>query len=539
MNSSQEILEIAFSSLNGLIIICIGVYLYIYGYAFVPELKRKKSTIWYVFISIVAGVWSMLASSLYLPNPAIYDPILSYVISGFLPFCFLGFVRYLISGNSVVWDIRWKAFFFFGLSVLGYIAIPEIGLVSYQSGEAIVRLNEFPHYLHSFYLVIGFSLVFILLVRAIIQTPSRRKEFQSVLLATGIAVGWGMLFGVFIPLITNQNIFFRISPLGLLWMNIIIAWVIKKHRLFTVTSMSLKVFLLIMIVTVSFYLEIIKYRFDIDSNSGSARILMLGSIVVLTYMIYRQILEGIRYTAQLKEVQLNLESLVEEKNLFLQISSHQLRTPVSVLSGYIEKIRDDLPTYHAGQRVKDIFDRLLIQVSSLSDIVIDVLSVNSLRSGNFELAEKQPIEMNACFTTILTQKEFLIETLKMNVEFHPSPDPIFVMADQVKITQAMINVFENALRYGQSVVEVSIIRSDDVVNIVVSDDGFGISQEQQKWVFEKFTRSEAAQNKRPDGSGVGLYLSRLIVQKHHGDITVYSQGVGMGSTFTITLPISS
>ncbi|MFZ2969942.1 MAG: HAMP domain-containing sensor histidine kinase, partial [Minisyncoccia bacterium] len=137
-----------------------------------------------------------------------------------------------------------------------------------------------------------------------------------------------------------------------------------------------------------------------------------------------------------------------------------------------------------------------------------------------------------------------IDTLKPNydekgiyVKFLPEKDvPETIKVEPNYIRQVFMNVIDNACKYTrEGGVEIFLKNNEKYVDIVVKDTGVGVSEEDQKRLFEKFTRGKNAIKENASGSGLGLFIAKKIVEKHHGKMKFYSGGVGKGSTVTISL----
>ncbi len=229
-------------------------------------------------------------------------------------------------------------------------------------------------------------------------------------------------------------------------------------------------------------------------------------------------------------------SLMRSKTEFITVASHQLRTPITNLEWSLESITEDpgLP-----ESLKEIASGALLSAKELKSIVEDLLSITKIEEGRFgytfEDADiKQYLEK--FLENVLPQAK----RVGISVYFDPSKEELpKVRIDGQKVSMVLQNLLDNAIRYnvanGSITVGVQKQENAPFVEITVKDTGIGIPQEEAEKLFSKFYRATNAVKSVPDGSGLGLYIAKNIIQSHGGQIWVESE-VNRGSTFHITLP---
>lgn len=241
-------------------------------------------------------------------------------------------------------------------------------------------------------------------------------------------------------------------------------------------------------------------------------------------------------TIKLRQQNKKLVVADEQKDDFLSLASHQMRTPISTILGYASI----LSSGDAGKLTKDQQKFAKIMEAStkrLSYLINDFLTVSRLKSGKFT------VDLVECDIkkVIVDEVESLKEQfkskdirLKVNVDNHIGKMKI----DEQKIRQVMMNLIDNALHYTNAggEVEATLKREGNSVVFEVKDSGIGVPKEDQAHLFSKMFRSGNARDLRPDGTGLGLYLAKKVVLGHHGHI-VFKSEVGKGSTFGFKIPI--
>jgi PAS domain S-box-containing protein len=225
------------------------------------------------------------------------------------------------------------------------------------------------------------------------------------------------------------------------------------------------------------------------------------------------------------------------KSTFLSNMSHELRTPLNAILGFAQLMDTDEPLPRATQKLS--IKQILQGGWYLLDLINEILDLASIESGKVNLAsEKVSLfeVMSECHTLIAQQ------ALKKNVRLiFPSTDSLsmHVSADQTRIKQVMINLLSNAIKYNRVGGEVVIqcqMRSNNLIRVSVQDTGNGMTPDQLSHLFEPFNRL-GKEGSIEDGTGIGLVVTRQLIQLMNGNIGVESQ-IGLGSTFWIELPIA-
>lgn len=241
-------------------------------------------------------------------------------------------------------------------------------------------------------------------------------------------------------------------------------------------------------------------------------------------------------TRDIKEKSERLAKLVEMRSDFLDITSHQLRTPVSVIKGVLSMLDEgSIPKEKVKDFVKGAFDKSII----LSEIINDILRASEMDSDRFELKPK-PMQLEPLLEKIREDKTKLAEIKNIKLRLIlPGRSLPPVMSDEKYMEQAIGNLLDNAFQYTLSggAVTVSAEEKNGRVIVRVADTGIGIPPADVPKLFHKFGRGNNALSAYADGSGLGLYIVRKIVSAHPGGkAEIERTEVGKGTTFAISLP---
>jgi len=242
-------------------------------------------------------------------------------------------------------------------------------------------------------------------------------------------------------------------------------------------------------------------------------------------------------TDELRKSNEQLRDLDIAKEEFVSMASHQLRTPLTSVKGYISMVLEG----DAGKITK--MQRQLLREAFTSSermvhLISEFLSVSRVQTGKF-LVERRLIDLAKVVRQEVKSLETTAESRDLTLEFMSPHSPVFVQADEAKIRQVIMNFIDNALYYSKPGTTVDIaLNVGSTVRLTVTDKGIGVPVKQQAKLFTKFFRADNARTQRPDGTGVGLYLAKMIIDGHDGKV-IFSSKEGEGSTFGFSLPLAS
>ncbi len=241
-------------------------------------------------------------------------------------------------------------------------------------------------------------------------------------------------------------------------------------------------------------------------------------------------------TRELRASNAQLQRLDKIKDEFVGIASHQLRTPLTSVKGYISMVLEgDAGEITDSQR--QLLDEAFNSSERMVHLIGDFLNVSRLQTGKF-MIDKQPVDL----AKVVTQE---IDSLIPNATARslqvkctvPKDFPIIDM-DEGKIRQVVMNFADNALYYSHENTTINVDLSIEGHEAIytVKDTGIGVPESEREQLFTKFYRASNAKKQRPDGTGVGLFLAKKIIDAHGGKI-IFESVEGQGSTFGFRLPI--
>ena len=219
---------------------------------------------------------------------------------------------------------------------------------------------------------------------------------------------------------------------------------------------------------------------------------------------------------------------------FLSNLSHEFKTPLFALQGYIEALKDgeiDNP------KMKDRFlDKASKNLDRLSLLIKDLDEISKLESGEIPI-NYEKLDISALIIEVLDSLEMKARKYKVSLVFKEKYNhSVWVVADRGKIRQVLVNLIDNSFKYGKEggTTALKLFELHDQILIEVTDDGCGIEEKYHARLFERFYRIEKSRSRQVGGSGLGLAIVKHIMEAHQQTITVRSTE-GIGSTFAITL----
>ena len=230
-----------------------------------------------------------------------------------------------------------------------------------------------------------------------------------------------------------------------------------------------------------------------------------------------------------------LKELLEMKSDFLRVVNHQLNTPLSVMKGYFSMMEEgSYPTEKAMPSIKAGLERI-------NSTVADFWNAYELEGERMKM-DQQKTDITEIVDRLIPEKQKMkaTEEKKLTVGVaKPDFKVPLVWCDYKKIAHVVSNLLDNGIHYTRkgSVILSYELAGDDFLKINVKDTGVGIFGEDKKKIFKKFSRGDKATDLRPDGSGLGLFIAKKIVEGNGGEMTYYSEGENRGTTFSFTLPV--
>ncbi len=266
--------------------------------------------------------------------------------------------------------------------------------------------------------------------------------------------------------------------------------------------------------------------------------------LILIGLIFFYFLKSRRYQKNIQTLATDLEhtrreltKLDKTKSEFVSLASHQLRAPLSAIKGYLAMILEG-DYGKINQQIKEIINRVYKSNENLIKLVADLLDLSRIERGQMQF-DFELIDLVRLVDETINDLKPEIQSKKLRILWQKPDVALKLKLDENKIRQVITNLIDNAVHYTQKgAITIQMYKKEENnITIAIRDTGIGLTPAEIDKIFNPFFRGQIAQKIKTDGSGIGLYIARQIVEAHHGKLLAESNGINQGSTFYIKLPI--
>jgi PAS domain S-box-containing protein len=252
-------------------------------------------------------------------------------------------------------------------------------------------------------------------------------------------------------------------------------------------------------------------------------------------MVVEEITERKRLEKELKQHATRLEEADRRKDEFIAMLAHELRNPLAPIRNAVEMLglcQSPDPDFEWGRNVIDQ------QVKHLARLLDDLLDLSRITGNKLELKKERTL-LSETVDAALEASRPIIDQRNHHVSVTAPPEPIYLHADAVRLTQVFVNLIHNAAKYTPpgGRIRIGTEKKDDTAVARVIDNGMGISAAQLPHIFDMFYQADRSYEQAYGGLGIGLTLVKRLVEMHGGTVDACSAGVNRGSEFTVNLPI--
>lgn len=235
------------------------------------------------------------------------------------------------------------------------------------------------------------------------------------------------------------------------------------------------------------------------------------------------------------------------KSEFLANTSHELRTPLNAIIGCIRLVKDGC--CDDREEEMDFLDRADDAAIHLLNIINDILDLSKIEAGNLSVVT-EPLDLRSLLAEVIHLQMVHIEQKGLQLHWNPPADAIAIQADPAKLKQVLLNVVGNAIKFTDAgsitIMAQTKVEPDQQSNgetpwvfVTVQDTGIGVAPDQQQKLFRPFVMADGTRTRKHGGTGLGLAISRKLMELMGGSISLYSAGLGKGTTLEIAMPLIS
>ncbi|MDO8638015.1 MAG: HAMP domain-containing sensor histidine kinase [Candidatus Daviesbacteria bacterium] len=267
---------------------------------------------------------------------------------------------------------------------------------------------------------------------------------------------------------------------------------------------------------------------------------LINNLIGFAYQIQDTQASLTHITQEVYKVNTELHQLDRLKDDFVSVASHELRTPMTAIRSYVWMALNR-PDITLSEKMKKYLGRTLTSTERLINLVNDMLNVSRIESGSIEI-RPESFDIRVLVEEVITEvgPKALEKFLVLNME---KGSPLNVFADKDKVHQILLNLIGNSLKFvaSEGKINVSFFPDGKMVEIAVKDNGVGISEDNLSRLFKKFGRLDDSyvSSATSGGTGLGLFISKNLIELMGGKIWASSEGTGRGATFTFSLPLAT
>lgn len=235
-----------------------------------------------------------------------------------------------------------------------------------------------------------------------------------------------------------------------------------------------------------------------------------------------------------------LIKLDNAKSEFISIASHQLRTPLTAIKGFISLIMEGVYG-PVDKKIREVLNKVYLSNERTVELVENLLNISRIESGKMEY-KFEKVRIEEMLSELYDNFYVISKSKNLNLVISlPKRNLPEAEIDRVKSKEIISNLIDNAIKYtdqGSVTIKATVSPDNEFIRVSVSDTGIGISKEEIADIFEKFSRGKDQNRLHVTGTGLGLFVGRKMIMAQHGKIWAESDGAGKGATFFVDLPIS-
>jgi signal transduction histidine kinase len=439
-------------------------------------------------------------------------------------------------------------------SIVGAVTTLLIAVLTFVTdhvieSEHIVGISRQTTLGDMYWLWVAHFLVFVALSIGILwrtyrsADASSRGKIKTFLWGWIVTIVGGTITQIVLPPLTGNTDIQNIGPLFTFALVGTTSYLVVKHELMSVTIIGAETLVLgllsLFIIQIALATSLVAQIFSAFSMAVAVWVGTLLVREVRQEVRRREELEIV--SAKLRTANIELRELDKAKSEFINIASHQLRTPVSVIKGYLALMEEGAYgklTAKLKEKVRQMFE----MNERLVHLINNFLNMSRIEKKRIEFLIT-PADLGRALTQVVEEMRFEVKDKGLDIVYKDPGELPFVKADIEKVHEVMVNLIDNAVKYSPSDSRITVSASKDAatgfITVLVADTGIGLTEEERDRLFEKYYRAQSKDMPTQQGSGLGLYICRIFMEGMGGRIWVHSTEKGKGTTFAFSLPIDT
>jgi signal transduction histidine kinase len=427
-----------------------------------------------------------------------------------------------------------------GISLFGFSSL------YIENVRKIEELNIYwpvPGPLFIWFIMLGYGVVVSYAFYEIIRNfknLNKENKIQVVYLAIGSFLGFGGGATNFLFMYSTSKTTLAIALVGMFAVAItpyFFTYAAVKYRFMNFKTIGAEIFGGVIVLVL-----LIKTLGSKSTNETILNSVLLLTATIFAVLLMKSVNREVKQKEELQKITKELAAANEElkrvdaaKSEFVSIVSHQLRTPLTAVKGYISMMQEG--TYGKMEENQlGVLEKVFQSSERLIAFINDLLNLNRIEEGRI-IYSFSSVDLAQMADDIVFDLKTLADLKKLSLTWLKPHGLPKAWADPDKVRQVMINFIDNSIKYtAEGSVNVTLKLEGDYIIFQVKDTGVGMNPEEKSNLFKKFVRGEGGRTMHTGGTGLGLYVAKLMAEAHKGEIMGESEGKGKGSTFTIKIP---
>src|SRR3989344_3420528 len=533
--SLQSILLITTAVLN--VLLAVGIYLR----------NRSQSSMFFIVTVLCAAIWTFGISLYIRPGITPFTYLISnlnYINASSIAVAYLFFCIFFGTEGVQLTRLKIAAIITPWIIIIIFVLWPKLIIESLTEVGFVKDENFGPAYpLYMLYILYYFSYGLITLLKKYrISTGVFRTQLRYVFIGLAFAVILAITTNLILPSLFDYPDLFWVGPLGTLGMIVFIAIAITKHGLW-----DFKIIITEFLITLILITLLIQGLFALTPQEQLLQLGVFILVCISSFYLLQGMLKKVDLREQLEIIvkslaatNQRLQDLDVQKSDFVSIASHQLRTPLTVITGYTSMLLEGAFGKIEDQSHRAVIEKIYAASQNLVRMIEDFLDISKIEKGDMTY-QFEKIDLKKLCEEVVEKLKDSLKTggFKFRITTGSEGD-LIVTADPGKLRQILFNLIDNAIKYTPKGGDIKISLAKDEkkgkIFFTIRDNGIGITKEMMPRLFEKFSRAEGISTLHTEGRGLGLYVAKQIIDAHGGTIHATSLGKNKGTTFTLTLP---
>jgi len=500
----------------------------------------------FLFFAVITILWGWVNYS----NYQVHEPYLAFWLTKLTLFFAVwhayGIFQffYAFPNEKVKFSRLYKFFVFPIAGITSIVVLTPFTLVEvkrWSQDDRIAEIINGPGMLLFALVIFGLIIgAIVLLIKKLLSAKAEKKaQFIYIFVGTILTFALLIVFNFILPAIFAIPKFIPYGMVFIFPFILFTSYAIIRHGFLNLKIISTEFLVFGLSIAVMF--EVLVADNLITTLYKSSLFLLVLSIgILLIRSVRNEIHQREKVTNMAKSLEtanLRLQELDRQKTEFLSIASHQLRTPMSIIKGYIELIQDGAYGKISQETFKILSDMDETN-ERLVKLIDEFLDISRIEQGRTKFVFAMH-DMKELITSVVKEMAQRSIDKGLKIQWKPGKGKAEICMDDEKVRHVIFNFIDNAIKYSEKgIIRVTLEKLSDGLNVRVKDDGIGFGKVDEANFFQKFYRGSNVKTTNVGGTGLGIYVTKKFIEKHDGKVWAKSKGLGKGGEFGFYLPLN-